>query len=149
MFTHILLAIDGGELSSKAVKHALEIATFNGAKITALCVDGESHLHLKDDGFAIPDVPALRKRLEMAEAARAEQILGAVRKSASEAGVACDAVASTSDAPYDAILKQAGKSGCDVIIMPAFGRKVLPGLALGSETLGVLAHSTIPVLVCR
>jgi nucleotide-binding universal stress UspA family protein len=106
-------------------------------------------LHFRDEGFDISDVAALNKRLEAAATARATEILEAIGRSAREAGVECDAVASTSEAPYDAILKQAKNSGCDVIVMAAYGHKILPGLPLGSETLGVLTHSTIPVLVCQ
>jgi nucleotide-binding universal stress UspA family protein len=149
MFKHILLPTDGSELSNKAVKQAIELAKALGAKITALNVRGDYHLHFRDEGFDISDVAALKKRLEAAEAARAKEILEAVGTSANEAGVECDTVASTSDAPYDAILKQAKNSGCDAIIMAAYGHKILPGLPLGSETLGVLTHSTIPVLVCH
>jgi nucleotide-binding universal stress UspA family protein len=149
MFKHILLPTDGSELSNKAIKQAIDLAKALGAKITALNVRDDHHLHFRDEGFDISDVAALNKRLEATATARAKEILEAVRTAASEVGIECDAVASTSDAPYDAILKQAKNSGCDVIIMAAYGHKVLPGLLLGSETLGVLTHSTIPVLVCR
>jgi nucleotide-binding universal stress UspA family protein len=47
------------------------------------------------------------------------------------------------------IVKQAKKSGCDLIVMASHGRKGLQGLLLGSETAKVLTHSTIPVLVIR
>jgi nucleotide-binding universal stress UspA family protein len=149
MFKHILLATDGSKLSNNAAKQAIALAKALGAKITAVNVVGEYHLRLQDEGFLIPEIPALRKRFEEAEAAHAKKILDAVRKSASGAGVECNTVAPTSDVPYDAIIKQARKSGCDVIIMASHGRKGLQGLLLGSETVKVLTHSTIPVLVCR
>jgi nucleotide-binding universal stress UspA family protein len=149
MFKHILLATDGSKLSNKAVKQAIEIAKVHGAKITAVNVEGEYHLHLINEGFEMPDVTALKKRFEAAEVARAKKIVDAVTKSASEAGVECNAVTPTSDVPYEAIIKQAKKSGCDLIVMASHGRKGLQGLLLGSETVKVLTHSTIPVLVCR
>ncbi len=149
MFKHILLPTDGSKLSDKAVKQAIKVAGALGAKITAVNVLGEYNLHLQDEGFVMPEIPALKKRFEEAEAARAKKILDAVRKSASEAGVECDAVTVTSDVPYDAIIKQAKKSGCDLIMMASHGRKGLEGLLLGSETAKVLTHSKIPVLVVR
>jgi len=149
MFKHILLTTDGSKLSDKAVKQAISVAKALGAQITAVNVVGEYHLNLQDEGFAMPELPALKKRFEEAEAARAKKILDAVRKSAGQAGVKCDAVTVTSDLPYDAIIKQAKKSRCDVIVMASHGRKGLQGLLLGSETVKVLTHSTIPVLVCR
>jgi nucleotide-binding universal stress UspA family protein len=148
MFKHILLPTDGSELSNKAVEQAIAVAKSLGAKITAVNVVGEYHRVL-DEGYLVPEIPALKKRFAEAEAALAKKILDAVRKSASEAGVECDAVTPTSDVPYEAIIKQAKKSGCDVIIMASHGRRGFQGLLLGSETVKVLTHSTIPVLVCR
>ena len=149
MFKHILLPTDGSELSNKAAKQAIGFAKGIGAKLTAMNVAGEYHLNLQNEGFVMPEIPALNKRFEEAEAARAKKILDAVKKSASEAGVECDVVTATSAVPYDAIIKQAKKSGCDMIIMASHGRKGFQGLLLGSETVKVLTHSKIPVLVCR
>ncbi|MGZ5277786.1 MAG: universal stress protein, partial [Caldimonas sp.] len=39
--------------------------------------------------------------------------------------------------------------GCDLIVMASHGRRGARGLLLGSETLKVLTHSKIPVLVYR
>jgi nucleotide-binding universal stress UspA family protein len=49
----------------------------------------------------------------------------------------------------DAILKVARKSNVDLIVMASHGRHGLKRLLLGSETLQVLTHSDIPVLVVR
>lgn len=149
MYSHILLPTDGSKLSDKAAKQAIGFAKEAGAKLTAMNVLGEYHLRLQDEGFVMPEIPALRKRFDEAEAARAKKILDAVKKSAVEAGVECDIVTPTGDSPYDAIIKQAKKCKCDLIIMASHGRRGLQGMLLGSETLKVLTHSTIPVLVCR
>jgi len=149
MFKHILLPTDGSKLSNKAVKQAIGVASALGAKITAVNVMGEYRLRLEYEGYVMPEIPALRKRFEEAEAANATKILAAVKKSASKSGVKCTTVTTTSDSPYDAIIKQARKSRCDLIMMASHGRKGLQGLLLGSETVKVLTHSKIPVLVCR
>ena len=39
--------------------------------------------------------------------------------------------------------------GCDLIVMACHGRRGVSALLLGSETVKVLTHSTIPVLVYR
>jgi nucleotide-binding universal stress UspA family protein len=56
-----------------------------------------------------------------------------------------------SDTPgqYEAIIDAARKGGCDLIFMASHGRKGMSALVLGSETVKVLTHSKIPVLVCR
>jgi nucleotide-binding universal stress UspA family protein len=51
--------------------------------------------------------------------------------------------------PYIAILDAGRRQGCDLILMASHGRRGLTGLLLGSETVKVLTHSEIPVLVYR
>ena len=51
--------------------------------------------------------------------------------------------------PYDEIVKAARRQRCDVIVIASHGRRGISKLLLGSETSKVLAHSTVPVLVCR
>ena len=149
MYKHILLPTDGSALSDKAVSKAVKIAAALGAKITAVNVMARTPLDLMDEGFLAPEMPALRKRFDKAQASFAKKILEGVRRSASRAGVACDAVTVSGNLPYDGIIRQARKSRCDLIIMASHGRRGLQRLLLGSETTKVLTHSTIPVLVIR
>lgn len=149
MYKHILLPTDGSKLSDKAVTEAIEVARLLGAKITALHVVGAYHPVLPDEGLIVPEITVLKKRFEEEEAARARKILGNVKAAAQRAGVACDLVVATSDAPYEMIIGHAKKSNCDVIIMASHGRRGLRGILLGSETQKVLTHSRIPVLVWR
>jgi nucleotide-binding universal stress UspA family protein len=51
--------------------------------------------------------------------------------------------------PYAEIVKAAKRNRCDVIVIASHGRRGISRLLLGSETSKVLAHSTVPVLVCR
>ena len=48
-----------------------------------------------------------------------------------------------------AILDTARDKGCDVIVMASHGRHGVAALVLGSETLKVLTHGTVPVIVVR
>ena len=50
---------------------------------------------------------------------------------------------------YRAIIDAAHALGCDLIVMASHGRRGISALLLGSETVKVLTHSTIPVLVYR
>ena len=49
----------------------------------------------------------------------------------------------------EAIIDQAKKSRCDLIMMASHGRRGVQRLLHGSETARVLTHSKIPVLVLR
>jgi nucleotide-binding universal stress UspA family protein len=51
--------------------------------------------------------------------------------------------------PYKAIIDVANAKACDLIVMASHGRGGISAIVLGSETLKVLTHSTIPVLVYR
>jgi nucleotide-binding universal stress UspA family protein len=51
--------------------------------------------------------------------------------------------------PYTGIIETANAQACDLIFMASHGRKGIAGLILGSQTLKVLTHSKISVLVCR
>ena len=79
----------------------------------------------------------------------ADQALEQVKIAAEAAGVPCDAVREVHDQPYRAIIDTAHAKGCDLIVMASHGRRGVSALLLGSETVKVLTHSTIPVLVYR
>lgn len=149
MFKHILLPTDGSALSDKAVRAAIRLAGDLGAKITAVHVVGEYQMALPSEGYVMRELPTLKKQFEEREAARAKRILGAVNAAAGKVGVDCDTVVASGEMPYELIIKQAGKSKCDLIMMASHGRRGLQALLLGSETQKVLTHSKIPVLVVR
>ena len=94
-------------------------------------------------------IPEPRKRYEEEAKVRANMIIEKVKKAAGEAGVQCFSAVVVGDTPYMAIIEQAGKSKCDMIMMASHGRRGLQGILLGSETQQVLTHSKIPVLVLR
>jgi nucleotide-binding universal stress UspA family protein len=51
--------------------------------------------------------------------------------------------------PHEAIIEAAVTRGCDLIAMASHGRRGISALVLGSETMKVLTHSKLPVLVYR
>ena len=81
--------------------------------------------------------------------AYAERALEQVRMAADAAGVPCDTIREVHDQPYRAIIDAAHAKDCDLIVMASHGRRGVSALLLGSETVKVLTHSTIPVLVYR
>ncbi len=148
MYRHILFPTDGSILSAKAMQHTLRFAKSVGARVTAVNVVPE-YQSIMDEGFAAPVAGTLKKRYDEAMSRQSQKILDEFRMAAGTAGVACDASAVISGTPYDAIIKQARKAKCDLIMMASHGRKGLSSILLGSETVKVLTHSNIPVLVVR
>ena len=80
---------------------------------------------------------------------RATDILIKADKVAEAARVTHDVVHVADDQPYRAIIHIAEQKGCDLIAMASHSRRGVSAMVLGSETLKVLTHSTLPVLVYR
>lgn len=150
MYKNILVPTDGSKLSAKAVKQAVGFARTTGAKLTVLHVMPGFHM-FASGGFTPPEslLAPVRKKFEEEARAAAGKLVDKACSVAAAAGVKCVGAVATSDAPYDAIIKQAAKSGCDLIMMASHGRRGLQSLLLGSETQKVLTHSDIPVLIVR
>ncbi|MEW6690263.1 MAG: universal stress protein [Pseudomonadota bacterium] len=147
MYKHILVPTDGSELSRKAVEAALEFARETRARVTAFTAVPE---------YQIPSEVELMSRRAVSlesyeqQAKRiAHDTLQPVESSARAAGVDCDTDFTLSDQPYEAIIRAAQKHGCDLIFMASHGRRGISALIHGSQTQGVLTHSTIPTLVYR
>jgi nucleotide-binding universal stress UspA family protein len=145
VYTNILIPTDGSELAGKAVRHGMALARQIGAKVTALTVLPPFHVFTTDTQM-LEDTPAQYKvRMQ----AHAEKTLGAVAQAAQTSGVACEMVHVEHEHPYQAIIDTAGSKGCDLIVMASHGRNGISAIVLGSETVKVLTHSKIPVLVHR
>lgn len=158
MYKSILVPTDGSELSAKAIHEALALAKSTGARITALHVMpplsdlpvpdlAETYEASVNEGYILP--ASLRKKVQEDVAARSRAMLDDVCAKAAAAGVKCDSVVATSNSPHEAIIRQAEESNCDLIMMASHGRKGVKAIVLGSETMKVLVHSKIPVLVVR
>ena len=145
MYTNILIPTDGSELAGKAVQDGIALAKRIGAKATALTVLPPFHV-LTTDTQMLEDT---RAQYKVRMQAHAEETLGAVAQAAQAAGVACEMVHVEHEHPYQAIIDTAESKGCDLIVMASHGRHGISAIVLGSETVKVLTHSKIPVLVHR
>ena len=79
----------------------------------------------------------------------ASRILAAVSKLAHKADIRCATIHVKDQFPAEGILETAKANHCDLIVMASHGRRGLGRLLLGSQTVKVLTHSAVPVLVCR
>jgi nucleotide-binding universal stress UspA family protein len=145
MYTNILIPTDGSELAGKAIPHGIALAKRIGAKVTVMTVLRPFHT-LTTDAQMIEDTPAQYKA-RMKE--HADKTLGAVADAAQAAGVAFETVYVEHEHPYQAIIDTAKSKGCDLVVMASHGRHGISAVVLGSETVKVLTHSKIPVLVHR
>jgi nucleotide-binding universal stress UspA family protein len=145
LYSNILIPTDGSELAGKAVQHGIALAQAIGAKVSALTVLPPFHVYTTDTQM-LEDTPAQYKaRMQR----HAEKTLGAVADIAQAVGVACETIRVEHEHPYQAIIDTAESKGCDLIVMASHGRHGTSAIILGSETVKVLTHSKIPILVHR
>ena len=147
MYKHILVPTDGSELSRAAAASAIRLASALGARITGLHVTPVAALsELEAWVHGSPDSAQQRAALFEKNARR---YLGEVWDLARNAGVRCQCLQVPGAQIYEEIIKAAEARRCDLIYMAAHGRKGASAVLLGSETIKVLTHSSLPVLVHR
>ena len=115
MYSNILIATDGSQLSRKAITHGITLAKALNARITVVTVSspfygdmmGQASLHL-------PEMEQLAFKY-------AEEHLEEVGRIASSANVACETVHVSGKLPYEGIINTAATKGCDLIVMASHG----------------------------
>jgi nucleotide-binding universal stress UspA family protein len=148
-YKHIMLPVEGSDPSRKAEKECIAFAKSTGAKVTAIHV--VSHFHLHFQPWATPRSVHTKIEKEHEEEATeiAQKMVSTLVARAKEKGVECDGLVVVGDHPYEEIINNAENRKCDLIMMASHGRRGLNAVLLGSETVKVLTHTKIPVLVVR
>lgn len=145
MHKHILIPTDGSELSQKAVDYGMALAKSVNAKVTVMTVSPPFHAFVIEPGLVTDTLEEYEKRM----ASLAAKKLEAAKESAAAVGMTCGTLHVEHEQPYLAIIDTAARQSCDLIVMASHGRRGIGAIVLGSETVKVLTHSTIPVLVFR
>lgn len=145
MYKKILVPIDGTDFSAIAVEHATNLAKRLQSSLVFLIVSEPFSLALDTVGYA----EDARRDWEQVNVNLAERILQEAADRAHAVGVVAETCHFIGGKPYGAIIKAAEAQKCDLIVMASHGRRGLAAILLGSETIRVLTHSAIPVLVIR
>lgn len=141
MYKHILIPTDGSDLSQQAIEHGIALAKAVGARTTVLNVTEPFYVSAFE--------PRMVEQYKKHVAALATKHLDNAKNAASASNVACELVRIEHEHPYQAIIDAAHARGCDIIVMASHGRSGISAIVLGSETMKVLTHSPIPVVVVR
>jgi nucleotide-binding universal stress UspA family protein len=147
MYKNILLPTDGSQLSGEAIQSAVRFAKSIQAKITGFYAapkPGAQPLEHWAHGDA-----AHQARLREIFDKQAHAYLKVIEDAAARANVPCECFFVSSNSPFEEIIKTARQKHCDLVFMASHGWKGGTAGLLGSETLKVLTHSDIPVLVHR
>jgi nucleotide-binding universal stress UspA family protein len=145
MYAHILIATDGSDLAQRAVEQGLALAKVLGSTVTAVTVTEPWTAAVSGEWAVAFPV----EEYEKATAANAEKILDGVQQAAVGLGVTCDAVHVKDQYAAEAIVEEAKARGCDLIVMASHGRRGIAKFVLGSQATRVLAHTSVPLLICR
>jgi nucleotide-binding universal stress UspA family protein len=148
MYKRVLVATDGSALSDQAVATAIDLALVTGAELVSVTV-----AHLQPYGYFEGSMVLSQREIEASQeqaVMTAQRLVDAVKSSALGKGVrSAQAIVMKSNQVAEAIIATAKNQQCDLIVMASHGRRSLARLLMGSETLHVLTHSHIPVLVLR
>ncbi|MFD2367927.1 universal stress protein [Pseudoduganella sp. GCM10020061] len=144
MYRHILLPVDGSEASRQAVQAGIRLAAAGGGRVTALHVIPTVRHDLLE-AWAHED-PDYERRRHALLSRFADAWLSAAERAAAAAGVACTRDRQDGTA-HRVIVARALQLECDLIFMASHGWSGGDLELLGSETLKVLLHSQVPVLV--
>lgn len=144
MFKHLLVPVDGSDVSKKSLKKVAQLAIADKAAVTLVYVSDPMPPMVYSDstmGYGIT-----QKDHQKVCAAYAQDVF---KKAATTLGANVKAKSlQVSNSNLSAgILDAAKKVKADVIVMASHKRTGIKGLLLGSETHEVIVHSTLPVLV--
>ena len=145
MYRHLLVPVDGSELSERAIAQSVQLAAQLGASITGFVAEPLAPL-------PTPGQPQSVTRTETLEhdamtEAHAREVLAHFEAKAREAGVPFIGHHAQVQRIDRAIIAAAESQGCDMIVMVTHGRGAFGEFLFGSQTKAVLAGSKLPLLV--
>ena len=146
LYKHILVPTDGSARSRRAIQTAVKLGRVCGARLTALYVVPEG-VPTVFSGDKLLASPALAPQYRAALRAAADAALAVAQEAAKRAGLTYAGMRALSPAPWKSIVSAAHSRGCDLVVMATHGKRGLG--VLGSQTMKVVTHSRIPVLVVR
>jgi nucleotide-binding universal stress UspA family protein len=144
MFKHLLVPIDGSDVTKKALKKVLDLAKKDSATITLAYVSDPMPPMVYSDsslgyGFSQLDHKKACDAFAKSLFKKSLAVLG------DSVTVRTQHIFSSSLA--GGVLEAAKKAKADVIVMASHKRTGIKGILLGSQTNEVIVHSSLPVIV--
>jgi nucleotide-binding universal stress UspA family protein len=142
LFRRILVGFDGSEHAQRALEAAIELAdSGGGAWLTLICVV-QPLRQVMSPGLYVAPTPSL-------EQLEAEARQGLERAAALVPDGIPVAKIVAHGSPARAILARIDAGAHDLVVVGSRGRDVVRSLLLGSVSLEVLTHSSVPVLIAH
>jgi len=143
MYKHILVPTDGSDLAESTVAKAIEIAKEIGAQITVITVSHPFHASIIEPMRVKDTLDTYDRQAEDTATA----ILGRASAAARAIDVNCSTVHVRHESAHVAITEVANQNGCDLIIMALNRHRGISAVLHESETVLVLKHCTVPMLI--
>jgi nucleotide-binding universal stress UspA family protein len=145
VYPRILVPVDGSDAADRALREAAALGRALGSELVLLHVVDTYQLLLAkatQAGF---------EEAREALLARGKGLLEGCRQQAEQAGVSCDTVLREvmSSHVSGAIVDEATRQRCDLIVMGTHGRNGRTQLLLGSDAERVVHAALVPVLLVR
>jgi nucleotide-binding universal stress UspA family protein len=138
MFDSLLLPTDGSDGTTRALDHALDVASTHDATLHVLNVADTTR----------DSVTTVRGEVVDALEHAGEEFVQSAADRAADRGVSTVTSVQQGE-PYQTIVDYAATQGVDLVVMPTHGRTGLGRLLLGSTTERVVRRSDVPVLTIR
>jgi hypothetical protein len=135
-YGRVLLATDGSEFSSGAVRHAINVAAENKATLRAVTM---VFTNPEDEAFSPVGVRDAERK--------ARKIVDAVKATADASGVDCETAVLRGTEPADEIVGAADAFGADIIVLGRRGKRGLAQMMVGEATHQVIGKAKCPVMV--
>jgi nucleotide-binding universal stress UspA family protein len=144
MANKIVVGYDGSDAAKAALDKAIELAKAGDAEITIVCGEDRppSWIGLTYRGVVSPEMEQYWKEVQDKISAEIEEAAEYVRKAGVKAATAC-----TGDHPVDLMIKVADEVGASWIVVGAQGEGAGHKTVLGSNTMKLLHHTHVPVVV--
>ena len=146
MYQKILIPTDGSDSCWEAAQEGIRVAKENNAQVVAFhAIPSTSYMLFPESGPSDSIIGIFEKEADQ----RANLFVSRIISHAQKANIKAEAVCQKIDYAWKGIIETATAHKCDLIFMASHGRRGLANLLLGSETMKVLTHSSIAVLVYR
>ena len=148
MYKTVLIATDGSELASKAVRAGLELAKILNANVKLVTVTERWPL-VETAAQAEMGVKDPVGTYEVLAEKGARSTLTAAAEIAAELDVDCEQIHVRDQHPVSGIIETAENTGADLLVIASHGRRGISQMLLGSVANEVVTRSSVPVLVVR
>ncbi|MBT9525389.1 MAG: universal stress protein [Rhizobacter sp.] len=145
MYSKILVPLDGGTTSERALREAVSLAKLTRGRLALLHVVDDYPMMVEMS--AAIDFDAVRRQLRT----QGEEIVEKGRVMAAAEGVEADTSVTdiTQGRVSDAILKAVDSTHSELVVMGTHGRRGFNHLVMGSDAEAVVRQCKVPVMVVR